>query len=102
VRDNRYYAGIKFDEFVKSLEILNKKKVNYLISYDGECGGKEYGEDLPESLRCKKILLNAGLSSQSLLLGKKATTFESLYISESLVPFSYAALKRGSICEALA
>ena len=41
VRDNRYYAGIKFDEFVKSLEILNKKKVNYLISYDGECGGKE-------------------------------------------------------------
>ena len=77
VRDNRYYAGIKFDEFVKSLEILNKKKVNYLISYDGECGGKEYGEDLPESLRCKKILLNAGLSSQSLLLGKKATTFES-------------------------
>ena len=81
VRDNRYYAGIKFDEFVKSLEILNKKKVNYLISYDGECGGKEYGEDLPESLRCKKILLNAGLSSQSLLLGKKATTFESLWSS---------------------
>lgn len=27
VRDNRYYAGIKFDEFVKSLEILNKKRL---------------------------------------------------------------------------
>ena len=47
------------------------------------------------------MMVNAE-EKNSLLLGKKATTFESLYISESLVPFSYAALKRGSICEALA
>lgn len=51
----------------------------YLISYDGVCGGKEYGEDLPDSLHCKKIMLNAGLSSQALLLGRKSTTFEALY-----------------------
>lgn len=85
VRDNRYFSGVPFDEFAESLKILNKKGVDYLISYDGECGGKEYGEDLPEDLKCKKVMLNAGLSSQALLLGKKQTTFEALYISEALI-----------------
>ena len=60
--------------------------MDYLISYDGECGGKEYGKELPESLGCKKIMLNAGVSSQATLLGKKEITFEALYISESLIP----------------
>ena len=86
VRDNRYYSGVPFDEFADALEILNKRGVDYLISYDGECGGRGYGEDLPEKLKCKKVLLNAGLSSQALLLGKRETTFEALYISESLIP----------------
>lgn len=86
VRDNRYYSGVPYDEFVEAIQILNDKHVDYLISYDGVCGGKEYGEDLPASLGCKKVMLNAGLSSQALLLGKKSTTFEALYISRSLVP----------------
>ena len=38
-----------------------------------------------EDLKCKKVMLNAGLSSQALLLGKKQTTFEALYISEALI-----------------
>ena len=86
VRDNRYFAGVPFDEFVEAIEGLNRKGVDYLISYDGECGGKAYGEELPERLRCKKVMLNAGLSSQATLLGKKSTTFEALYISEKLIP----------------
>lgn len=84
VRDNRYFAGVPYDEFSEAVEILDKKGVNYIISYDGECGGKEYGEELPRSLHCQKVMLNAGLSSQSLLLGKKSTTFEALYISNAL------------------
>lgn len=87
VRDNRYYAGVPFEEFVLALETLNKKGIDYLISYDGECGGKEYGEELPIELGCKKILLNAGLSSQATLLGKKQTTFEALYISRNLIKY---------------
>lgn len=87
VRDNRYISGVPFNEFSKALETLNNKGVDYLVSYDGKCGGKEYGKELPESLGCKKILLNAGLSSQALLLGKKSTTFEALYISEALIPY---------------
>lgn len=85
-RDNRYYTGVPFEEFSKAITILNHNRVDYMISYDGECGGKEYGEDLPKTLRCKKILLKAGRSSQATLLGKNETTLEALYVSESLIP----------------
>lgn len=87
VRDNRYFSGVPFEEFAEALEALNRKGVKYIVSYDGECGGKEYGEELPQALGCKKVMLNAGLSSQALLLGKKSTTFEALYISKNLIPY---------------
>jgi DNA adenine methylase len=83
-RDNRYFAGVDFKDFSNSIETLNQKGVDYIISYDGECGGKEYGNDLPLSLRCTKFLLNAGLSTQATLLGKRKVTFEALYVSENL------------------
>ncbi|NMA21114.1 MAG: DNA adenine methylase [Lentisphaerae bacterium] len=85
VRDNRYFAGVPFHEFAAAIENLDRRGIDYLISYDGECGGKEYGEELPQSLHCQKVMLNAGLSSQALLLGKKSTTFEALYISKALL-----------------
>lgn len=87
MRDNRYLSGVPFEEFSEAIKILNHKGVDYLISYDGACGGKEYGEELPESLHCKKVLLNAGRSSQATLLGKTQMTLEALYISESLLPY---------------
>lgn len=102
VRDNRYLAGVPFEEFAEALKILNLKGVDYLISYDGICGGKEYGEDLPDSLHCKKIMLNAGLSSQALLLGRKSTTFEALYISEALIPLFAQYPQQLSLMEAMA
>ena len=89
VRDSRYLAGIDAREFAEALESLNRRGVDYLVSYDGQCGDKQYGEDLPAGLGLRKVLLKAGLSSQSLLLGKKEITYEALYISPglcSLVP----------------
>lgn len=83
-RDNRYFSGIDFDDFSDAIETLNRKGVDYLISYDGVCGGKEYGNELPQSLDCTKFLLNAGLSTQATLLGKRNTTYESLYVSKNL------------------
>jgi DNA adenine methylase len=83
-RDNRYLAGVEFDEFARSIEILNRKNVDYIISYDGSCGDKSYGKDLPGYLNCTKIMLNAGLSSQSTLLGRHNMTYEALYLSEGL------------------
>ena len=100
VRDNRYFAGVSFDEFARAIDVLNNKGVDYIISYDGSCGGKEYGEDLPQNLGCKKVMLNAGLSSQAILLGRKSTTFEALYISESLIPAFHAAPKQLPLMEA--
>ena len=83
-RDKRYFAGVEFDKFALAIEKLNQNGVDYLISYDGECGGKTYGMELPKELNCKRILLNAGLSTQATLLGKKHMTYESLYVSRNL------------------
>lgn len=83
-RDNRYFSGIDFNEFIEAIKDLNKRKIDYIISYDGSCGDKQYGVDLPEFLGLKKVLLKAGLSSQSLLLGKREITFESLYLSKNV------------------
>lgn len=102
VRDNRYFFGVSFDEFAESIEILERKGVDYLISYDGQCGGKEYGEELPSSLHYQKFMLNAGLSSQALLLGKKSTTFEALYVSEALLPVIKSVPEQLSLLEAMA
>lgn len=84
VRDNRYFAGVPFSEFSEALYELNRKGVDYLISYDGECGGRGYGVDLPQELQCRKYMLRAGLSTQATFLGRKETTFEALYVSKGI------------------
>jgi len=84
VKDHRYFTGVDFLQFAKSIALLNEKGVDFVISYDGECGGKVYGNELPTELQCAKLLLNAGPSTQSTLLGKRHTTFEALYISMNL------------------
>ena len=84
VRDCRYLAGIEFDSFVDAIDQLNHRGIDFLISFDGQCGEKQYGEDLPAELGLHKVLLNAGLSSQSILLGKKEITYEALYVSPGL------------------
>ena len=83
-RDSRYLSGISYNDFVMAIDELNRKNIDFIISYDGQCGDKQYGEDLPSELGLQKVLLNAGLSSQSILLGKKLTTFEALYVSDGL------------------
>ena len=84
VRDNRYLSGLDFNEFVDALDDLNKRGIDFLISYDGYCGTRQYGNDLPKELECKKVLLDAGLSSQATLLGRREVTYEALYISKGL------------------
>jgi len=85
-RDNRYLSGVDFNEFAAALDTLNRKGIDFIVSYDGACGDQCYGKELPQSLKCEKIMLNAGLSSQSTLLGKRNTTYEALYLSERLIP----------------
>lgn len=84
-RDSRYFAGIKFDDFVLALENLNHKRVAFAVSYDGKRGDKIFGNSLPEKLGLTKIEIEVGRSSQATLLGRNEVTIESLYLSPSLV-----------------
>ena len=83
-RDNRYFSGLPFEEFVESLYRMNRLRLSYIISYDGRTGTKTHGRLLPENLHLKRIEIAAGVSSQATLLGKKAQTVESLYVSPAL------------------
>ena len=73
-----------FPEFVESLYDLDDRGVDYLVSYDGECGGRGYGEELPPDLKCRKHLLCAGLSTQATFLGRREVTYEALYVSNGI------------------
>ena len=83
-RDSRYFSGVDFYDFVESFDMFNAKKVDSIVSSDGCCGDRPYGNELPSELKCRKVLLNGGLSSQATLLGKRETTYEALYISKGL------------------
>lgn len=84
-RDSRYLSPIDHDEFITELSLLNKKNIDYIISYDGKCGDTEYGNELPINLKLYHIGLDAGRSTQSTLLGRDENTIESLYLSPSLI-----------------
>lgn len=83
-KDSRYISGIRVDELEERLRDLDARGIDYLLSYDGICGEKNYGRELSSELRCHKLLLNAGRSTQSTLLGRSDVTYEALYVSEKL------------------
>nr|BAL59999.1 DNA adenine methylase [Candidatus Acetothermum autotrophicum] len=84
-RDPRYLQRISFERFVNSLHALNKRGISFIVSYDGRTGERTYGKLLPQSLDLTHIEVEAGRSSQATLLGYKAHTYESLYLSPALV-----------------
>lgn len=84
VKDHRYIQGIDFEEFVEELVRLNERGIDFIVSYDGMTGNKKIGRYLPEKLGMHHIYINAGLSAQATLNGKKEITYESLYISRNI------------------
>ena len=87
--DKRYHQGLDRVRLIRVLADLNRRGVPFLLSYDGRCGEKMYGVELPESLNLKHIGLNAGRSSQATLNGRTDVTVESLYVSNNLVKNAY-------------
>lgn len=81
----RYYGDIELADFIDSLQDLNRKKISFILSYDGRTGNKTFGESLPNHLDLAKIEIDAGRSSQATLLGRNQITFESVYLSKALV-----------------
>ena len=80
----RYKGMFSHEEFCEQLSILNDKKIPFILSYDGKTGKKIHGKTMPKHLQLKQIIINAGRSTQSTLLGKKINTMESLYLSPYL------------------
>ena len=84
-RDSRYCSGVALPVLVKFLERLNTRNVMYALSYDGQKGSRTYGSMLPEGLGLTHVLIEAGRSTQSTLLGRQDITHESLYLSSALI-----------------
>ncbi len=83
-RDRRYINGVEREELLDTLQELNGRRIQFLLSYDGKCGEKTYGDALPPNLGAYRVCLDAGRSSQGTLNGKNLRTLESLYISAGL------------------
>lgn len=103
-RDSRYLQNVQFYEFAQALDKLNRRRIRYLVSYDGRTGDKVHGERLPNELNLTLIELYAGRSSQATLLGRNDVTIESLYLSPTLadelahVPIVYRYTRGEQLC----
>lgn len=84
-RDPRYRAAVDHAEFVAVLADLNRRRMAFLLSYDGATGDKRHAAPLPDVLQLVRLELPAGRSAQATLLGRTAETVESLYLSPALV-----------------
>ncbi len=83
--NHRYLKGVDFQEFVASLAALAARAVPLIVSYDGRTGDKVHGHRLPAALELVHLEVPAGRSTTETLLGRAAHTYESLYLSRSLV-----------------
>lgn len=86
---------LDIERLTRGLEDLNSRSIPYLLSFDGACGDRSYGNELPDHLNLIKIDIHAGRSSQATLLGRDDITIESLYLSPALVESSsYASMHK--------
>lgn len=84
-RDQRYAGQVDYEDFVAALRSLIERKINFVVSYDGRCGDRQYGRGLPGDLGLAQIEIDAGRSTQATLLGRRHETVESLYLSPQLI-----------------
>ncbi len=84
-RDRRYVTGVDAAALVGDLRDATRAGVSFLLSYDGSTGERTHGDPLPPDLGLHRLLLPAGRSAQATLLGRRAETVESLYLSPALV-----------------
>lgn len=82
--DRRYYQGVPRERLVHALELLNTRDVPFILSYDGRCGQRSYALPLSDDL-AERIEIEAGISSQATLVGRREITVESIYVSRNLI-----------------
>lgn len=77
-----YYGTIDFDAFLAYLDRLNGKGINYMLSFDGVRGERDFTVDLPKELYKRHMLIPSGNSSFKKVMDKKTVpVFESLYLN---------------------
>lgn len=82
--DPRYHQGFARARLEALLGDLNRRRVPWLLSYDGRSGERVYGEPLPPALWGAHLELPAGRSSQATLSGRAVQTIESLYVAPAI------------------
>lgn len=90
-RDQRYHAQLDLGRFVDDVAALARRRVPMIISLDGRCGDRSYGQTLPAQLGLVRLEVAAGRSSQATLHGRADETVESLYVSPALLSARAAA-----------
>ncbi|MFT3814394.1 MAG: DNA adenine methylase [Acidovorax sp.] len=98
-QDSRYAHLLNLDELIEALHHLNQKNVPFMLSFDGTCGDKSYGKELPAFLNLEKVGLHAGRSAQAILLGRDDITVESLYLSPALLAKTKRATNKKSVAQ---
>lgn len=83
-KNPRYAQQLPAAELWDCIEGLNRANVPFLLSYDGRCGSRDYGQEAPAACALRRVELHAGRSSQATLLGQAEVTVESLYLSPAL------------------
>ena len=83
-RDKRYANQLPREAMIDGLHDLDRRRVPYVLSYDGQLGEKVYAAPLPASIQADHLSIHAGRSSQATLMGRDDATIESLYVSRSL------------------
>jgi DNA adenine methylase len=83
-KDQRYVQQLDFKLLTQNLDFLLQKRIPFILSFDGRCGAKHYGEILPKEMGLTRLEVTTGRSSQATLNGESSHSFESLYISPFL------------------
>lgn len=89
----RYLEGIDRDRLLDRLDDLVRRRVPFVLSFDGSSGGRTFGKPLPARLGLVRIAVRAGRSSTQTLHGRTAETVEALYLSPE-------AAKKSHLCVA--
>lgn len=78
----RYFGTIDYEKFIEFLEDLNKRKIKFVLSYDGMRGNKIYLKDIPKHLYKRHIFLDSGNSPFRKVMDKTCETVkESVYLN---------------------
>lgn len=78
----RYFGTIDFEKFLDYLKDLNKRKINFALSYDGMRAEKNYIVKIPKDLYKRHLLLSSGNSTFRKVQDKQVEkVFESLYLN---------------------